>query len=210
MARPRIRRPRFPAHAGIHCRHRPHTCIRNRRNHGHLQRGSGGAAAAAVLSRSGAAVAVWDREIRAKGVSKLFDTYQDFENYQRNSRSFDRIAAATWATGPQVVSGRGPARNILAMPVSLGFFPLLGVSPALGRTFVNDDLKLGCAVVVAHRFWQEALGGDAKIVRETLRLNDQACSVVGVMPAGFAFYPEAASMWTLVLYSINKLTYITA
>jgi predicted permease len=158
---------------------------------------------------SGRLVAVWDREVRAKGVSKLFDTYQDFENYQRNCRSFDRIAAATWATGPQVVSGRGPARNILAMPVSLGFFPLLGVSPALGRTFVNDDSKLGCAVVVAHRFWQEALGGDAKIVGETLRLNDQACNVVGVMPAGFAFYPEAASMWTLVTKSADAEHIIT-
>ncbi len=154
-------------------------------------------------------VAIWDREVRTKGVSKLFDTYRDFETYQSNSRSFDQMAAATWATGPQVVSGRGPARNVLAMPVSVGFFPLLGVSPALGRTFVNDDLKLGCAVVVAHHFWQEALGGDAKIVGETLRLNDQLCSIVGVMPAGFAFYPEAASMWTLVIKSADTEHIIT-
>lgn len=154
-------------------------------------------------------VAVWDREVAAKGVSKLFDTYQDFENYRSNSRSFDGIASATWATGPQVVTGRGPARNVLAMPVSLGFFPLLGVSPALGRTFLSDDLKLGCAVVVAHRFWQEALGSDAKIVGQTLRLNDQVCSIVGVMPAGFAFYPEAASMWSLVTESADTEHLIT-
>src|SRR5215472_15193749 len=42
-------------------------------------------------------VAVWVREIHAKGTSKLFDVYSDYENWKKNSHSFEQLAAATWA-----------------------------------------------------------------------------------------------------------------
>ena len=147
---------------------------------------------------SGRLVAIWEAEIAARGVSKLFDTYQDFEIYRDESRSLEEVAAATWATGGRIVTGHGPAKNVLAVPVSPEFFALLGVPPALGRTFGREDVNRGCTLVLAHRFWQDALGADDRIVGETLRLDDLACTVVGVMPASFSFYPDAASMWSLI------------
>ncbi len=143
-------------------------------------------------------VAVWDKEIQAKGVSKLFDFYQDFELYRKNSRTLEEISAATWATGRRIMTGHGPAKEILAVPVSLEFFSLLGVHPAMGRIFLPEDVNHGCTVVLAHKFWQTQMGADANMVGQTLRLDDQACTVAGVMPVGFAFYPEAATMWSLI------------
>lgn len=143
-------------------------------------------------------VAVWDREVQAKGVSKLFDLYQDFEIYRKNSRTLEEVSAATWATGGRIITGHGPAKEILAVPVSLEFFSLLGVHPAMGRLFMPEDANRGCTLVLAHKFWQTQMGADADVVGKTLRLDDQACTVVGVMRAGFAFYPEAASMWSLI------------
>jgi len=142
-------------------------------------------------------VVVWDREIHERGTSKLFTPYQDFKEFQKAATSFVQIAGATWATSPMILTGRGTARNVLAIPSTVGFFSLLGVSPALGRTFQQSDLDRACTVVLAQRFWQSALGGQTAIVGQSLALDNQPCIVIGVMPAGFSFYPDATSMWRL-------------
>jgi predicted permease len=142
-------------------------------------------------------VVVWDREIHERGTSKLFTPYRDFTEFQHASKGFELFAGATWATSPMILTGRGPAKNVLAIPSTLGFFSLLGVSPALGRTFEESDLTRGCTVVLAHGFWQSVLGGEPNIVGQGLALDNQRCIVAGVMPAGFSFYPDATSMWRL-------------
>ncbi|MGO9259984.1 MAG: ABC transporter permease [Bryobacteraceae bacterium] len=150
-------------------------------------------------------VAIWDREIHAKGVSKLFDLYSDYENWKRDSRSFEEVAAVTWATQTErILTGRGPARSVMALPVTAEFFSLVGVAPMLGRTFAPADANRGCSVVLAESFWQSAFGGQQgakpRVVGETIRLDDQACTVLGVMPPGFAFLPPEApvTMWTIL------------
>src|SRR5580698_7636563 len=67
----------------------------------------------------GRLVVVWDHEIRAQGTSKLFDLYSDYENWKQESRSFEQVAAVTWATQTgHIFSGRGPARSVMALPVT--------------------------------------------------------------------------------------------
>ena len=90
-------------------------------------------------------VAVWDHSIREGNLSKIFDSYHDFEEWSRQSRTLEDVTAATWAAGlSRTMTGRGPAREVLALPVSESFFPLLGVSPELGRGFLREDLTRGC------------------------------------------------------------------
>ena len=150
---------------------------------------------------SGRLVAVWDREARVTGIAKLFDAYRDLRIYRQHSLTLEHAAGATWARDDSVMTGHGPAQNVLALPVTVDFFSLLGVPAALGRTFSGEDLNLGCAVVLADGFWRRKLGAQAGIAGQTLRLDDQACVVTGVMPAGFDFYPaEATAMWRLVTH----------
>ena len=68
----------------------------------------------------------------------------------------------------------------------------------MGRTFLPDDKNRSCLVVLAHPFWAGKLGGDAKIVGQSLALNGQSCTVLGAMPQRFAFYPPATEIWQLV------------
>jgi predicted permease len=143
-------------------------------------------------------VAIWDKYIKEGNLSKVFASYADFEEWKSHSRSFDQIAACTWARAGQTLTGRGAARSLLAIPASVDFFSLLGVPAARGRTFRPDDLNQGCSVVLAHRFWQDALGGEPDIIGKSLALDGKACSVIGVMPAGFAFFPEPTELWTLL------------
>ena len=146
-------------------------------------------------------VAIWSREIHAKGTSKLFDLYSDYEYWKSHARSFEGVAGITWAPQamPQgILTGRGPARSALAMPATADFFSLLGVRPMIGRVFEPADT--GCKVVLSHSFWQNVLAADKGITGQVLRLGDEPCTVVGVMPPGFAFLPPEApvAMWTLL------------
>jgi putative ABC transport system permease protein len=146
----------------------------------------------------GRLVAVWNRNIRQQGPSKLFDAYADFEEYSRHAASFASVAAATWAVDAQALSGRGPTREVLAIPVSASFFSTLGVPALLGRSFVAGDESGGCAVVLSHTAWQNTLQGDKDIVGAAISLDHRSCTVVGVMGPEFAFYPQAAQLWTLL------------
>ena len=137
-------------------------------------------------------VAIWDKDVRASGTSKNFDSYADFRDVAQHAKAFDAVAVATWAVDSRVLSGHGPPRTVLAVPVSDNFFSLLGVSAALGRTFTAADLTGGCSVVLSHRLWSGPLGADPALVGRSISLDDQACTVLGVMPPGiFAFYPGA-------------------
>src|SRR5262249_9949832 len=150
-------------------------------------------------------VAIWDGHLKDQGLAKVFASYDDFDNWRRHSQSLERVAAATWATGEQILTGSGDARVTLAIPASVDFFSVLGVNPAMGRAFETGDLAQGCTVVLAHRFWQNALASPRDIVGRSLTLDDRACTVVGVMPVRFAFYPDAADMWRLITPSLEEL-----
>lgn len=144
-------------------------------------------------------VAVWDRALHEKGMEKVFVPYTDYEVWRKNARSFENIAVATWAFSPtRILTGRGPAKQLLAIPVSATFFDVLGVQAALGRTFIADDERHGCAVVLSHGLWSTTLGADAGIVGKSLTLDQRDCAVIGVMSASFSFYPNAAQMWILL------------
>jgi predicted permease len=143
-------------------------------------------------------VVIWEKFVRDPNAPPVFDTYRDFENWKSGSHSFERLAPATWTTGGGILTGAGPARDVLAMPVGIDFFPMLGVAPEVGRTFQPDDLHAGCTVVLRHSFWMQTFGGQKNVVGRHIELNDKACALVGVMPPGFAFYPDAAAMWILI------------
>ncbi|HXU50094.1 MAG TPA: permease prefix domain 1-containing protein, partial [Candidatus Binatia bacterium] len=108
----------------------------------------------------GRLVVIWKQPVRDRAAIPVFDTYAEFQDWSAASRSFEQAAAATWASSGAILTGVGRAREVLAMPVSLTFFKLLGVPPQMGRTFQPGDLNAGCAVVLRHRFWQTDLAGD--------------------------------------------------
>jgi predicted permease len=142
-------------------------------------------------------VSVWLRNVHETGTSKMFDSWRDYRAFSQ-ARNFELTAAATWATPGRLLRGYGSAREIMAMPVSETFFALLGVEAALGRTFAPEDMKRGCSVVIGDRLWRGPLGGTREIVGKSIVLDDRACTVLGVMPASFAFYPTAAQAWMLL------------
>jgi putative ABC transport system permease protein len=148
----------------------------------------------------GQLVSVLDREIRAGGRATFFDLYADYENWNKNSHLFQGFAAMSWAGRlGRIMTGHGPARSVAALPVSVDFFSVLGVSAVMGRTFQSADLAGGCSVVLSHKFWQATFGGQRNAIGQSLQLDNQACVVLGVMPPEFASFPNPDSLlWVLL------------
>jgi hypothetical protein len=137
---------------------------------------------------------VLDQSTREARLRKLYSSFADLREYRQHSTLLDGVAGATWAAPMPVLTGRGPARQVTAIPASDVFFQVLGVAPQLGRAFTPADAAGGCSVVLANAFWQEIFGGDPRAVGQSITLDDRPCTVVGVMGAGFAFYPRAAQL----------------
>jgi putative ABC transport system permease protein len=131
-------------------------------------------------------------------VGASFDTYREFQEWKRYSHSFEKLAVAAWGQGGAVLSWHGEKREVGWVPVSVEFFSMLGVQAAQGRTFDGQDLSNSCTVVLSHQFWQERLAGTPYIVGDNLVLNDTPCTVAGIMPKPFSFYPKQTQLWTLI------------
>lgn len=143
-------------------------------------------------------VVVWQR-MPTDTIGMAFDSYREFEEWNRNSRSFEKLSAATWARGAgATLTLHGQKQEILTIPVSVDFFSMLGIPAMLGRTFEKEDLSNPCTVVLSHHFWQERLGGTSDWAGKPLTLSDGSCTIAGVMPKDFSFYPKQTELWTLI------------
>jgi predicted permease len=101
--------------------------------------------------------------------------------------------AALMVFNPQVlVTGGEEAERVTSSLVTANFFSVLGVSPALGRSFLAEEEVQGGprAVVLSDAYWRGRLGGDPDILSQTLILDGEPTEVVGILPAGFQFRRE--------------------
>lgn len=105
------------------------------------------------------------------------------------------------------LTGDGEPEKVEANGVTANFFPLLGVSPTLGRFFTNEEDKPGAnkVVMINHNLWQQRYGGDRNIIGRELLLNGEKYSVVGVMPRGFQFLDSKIGVWVPIQFTPEQL-----
>jgi len=139
-----------------------------------------------------------DKTSGAGGIEIHSISYPDFVDCRAQNSVFERVAVYTNQSVKTLTDGRD-ATHVQGEAVSADLFPLLGVQPILGRTFLPKEDEPGNRVVIlSHALWQRQFGGDVKIIGQSLTLDGQKFQVVGVMPARFS-YPIgtfAPEMWT--------------
>jgi putative ABC transport system permease protein len=116
--------------------------------------------------------------------SRLSPEY--FHDWRAESQTFDDIAA--WYDERATVTGRGDPVHVLVDRVTSNFFHMLAAAPVAGRMFTTEE-TLGVAppeVILSHGFWQRRYGGDASAIGQTLVLDGEPVTIVGVMPRDFA------------------------
>src|SRR3954470_198352 len=136
------------------------------------------------------------------------DTYGSFSYAAYTSMrdgARDAIDLACWAD-------LGETRPVVMRDVGFGtvhfvsgnYFDVLGVRPAIGRTFTaDDDVPATAAAMISYPFWQRAFGGDPQVTRRSIDLNGRSFAIVGVTPPGF--FGVDASTAPDVLVPVNAI-----
>jgi putative ABC transport system permease protein len=120
-------------------------------------------------------------------------------DWRQQSTVFSGIAA--YRRRNVNIAGHGEPRYVKAGRASREFFEVLGVTPALGRSFsLDEDRKVAHVTVLSHGFWQSALGSDPAILGKTLDFDGEPYLVIGVLPERFRFQMETDAWIPLGLY----------
>ncbi len=124
-------------------------------------------------------------------------SYPDLLDWQRNSRSFEQIAAFTGQGFD--LSSPGTPEHLDGMAVSSNFFTTLGVKLALDREFSPVEDKAGGppAAVISHHLWEDRFRGSPSAIGTAITLSGLGYTVVGVLPPGFRFY-QGADVYTAI------------
>ena len=140
-------------------------------------------------------MSVWQNN-RVRGWHQDVVTPLDFIEWRDENRSFAYMAAYFGSgfnvrTGTDVDRARGAE-------VSVDFFRVLGVSPAMGRDFgpADQGASAGRLVVLGHSLWKRRFGGDPRVIGSSVTLNSESFTIVGIAPPGLQF-PEKAELWAL-------------
>jgi putative ABC transport system permease protein len=111
----------------------------------------------------------------------------DFMDFEREAGAFSRVGPHGWVGFFTVAGREREAERVGGVNVTEGFFPTLGVQPALGRLFTADEDAPGGprTVLLSHGFWQLRYGGDPGVLGRTILLDGRPTTVVGVLPQDF-------------------------
>jgi predicted permease len=113
-------------------------------------------------------------------------SYPMFRDFQDHNEVFSGMFGRRPASAS--LSFGGQAERVRVELVSGNYFSILGVSPAVGRTFTPDDDRVANGnplVVLNYAFWQQRFAGDPNIAGKTLTLNNHTMTIIGVAQAGF-------------------------
>ena len=118
-------------------------------------------------------------------------SYQNYLDWRDQSHSFESMEAIYGAN--MTLTGRGEPERLVARRVTAGFFPVLGISPKIGRSFRTEEDSAGGTpvAILSYGLWQRRFGGSPNILGQSVNLDAQPYTVIGVMPAGFKFFQDA-------------------
>ncbi len=113
-------------------------------------------------------------------------TYPSFEQLRGQTNGFSGLAAAMWVGASRLAEVDGADLAVAAQEVSGEYFDVLGVTPALGRTFTPSQLFAdGPVAVVSDAFWRRQFGARDDVIGARIRYANVDFTVIGVAPAGF-------------------------
>ena len=110
----------------------------------------------------------------------------DVPVFRKQNQAFESIAAFRFNQAD--FSGHGEPQRVLADRVEANLFSVLGVHPILGREFTPEEDRPGShLVILSYGMWQSHFGGQADAIGQTVELDREPYTVIGVMPASFVF-----------------------
>lgn len=142
------------------------------------------------------------RELRPPGQVDFSVSAGNYAEWQKQASVFESLAAAYSAA--YNLSGAGEPARVDAQRVTANYFGTLQVQPFLGRDFRPEDDEPGHenVVILSHGYWLRQFAGRADVLNQSIRLNGQPFTVIGVMPADFRqFQNYQVQIWTPAAFS---------
>ena len=129
-------------------------------------------------------VSLWE-SVPAQGRSRAAPA--NFHDWKKQNTLFEDLSA--YGASSMTLTGDGEPEQVLGARVGSGYFAVVGVEPALGRSFSAEEYEVGKGqvVILGHNFWKRRFAGDQNILNRTITLDGNPYTVVGVMPPGL--YP---------------------
>jgi putative ABC transport system permease protein len=139
-------------------------------------------------------VLVWEQRPGESNFSNSVSP-ADFLDWSEMNQSF--TATAGYARGTGDLTGGADPVQVPVASVTARFFDVLGIRPALGRTFQTGDDTAGQqrVAIVSHGLWQRRFGGDPRLVGRDIVLNGEPVQVVGILKSDFEFPGEPTDIW---------------
>ena len=137
-------------------------------------------------------VRVW--ETSPQGATRNVVSAGNVLDWQQRARSF-AVLGAHRSSYPVTLTEEGDAARVVITSLQPEVMRALDVAPALGRTIMEDDAVAGDVTVISHALWRSRYGADPGVIGRRVVLNEVTHTIVGVMPATFAFPNDEAEFW---------------
>jgi putative ABC transport system permease protein len=144
-----------------------------------------------ALSEPERLVTVWGHHAE---IGRETASLPDFDDWRRQSLSFEGLAAMHGRS--LNLTGSGEPERLRGLGVTSNLLSVLGVHPALGRSFLPEEDRPGAEPValISDGLWRRRFGADPGVVGRSVMVNGAATTVLGVLPAELPF-PRASEMW---------------
>ena len=111
----------------------------------------------------------------------------NFLDWRDQAKSFERIAA--WGGRSYNYTGGETPERLRGLVGTEGFLEMLGGTPILGRGFRPEEFEPGkdLVVILNHGFWRSVFGGSPGVLQQSIMLNGQSHTIVGVMHPHWRF-----------------------
>ncbi len=145
-------------------------------------------------------VTVWETDIRHPEEQEIVSA-PNFLDWQSQNNVFELMAA--YEQQSYNLAGQSEPEQVPGMRVSGSLFPLLGIQPYLGRTFLPEEDQLGKnhVVVLSNGLWRRRYGADPSLLGKPITINGESYTVVGVMPPQFQFTDSRFALWLPIAFN---------
>ena len=149
---------------------------------------------------------------RTLNIERLTAKAAEYDDYARQTQVFDAVAA--YSNASFNMSGGTEPERIRGAYVSANLFPMLEAQAAAGRVFTTAEQQ-DRVVVLSDGFWQRRFAGDRNVINQTITLDNQNYTVIGIMPATFQFPHssfttfrggEPSDVWLPLNYTGDQIT----
>ena len=138
-------------------------------------------------------VFLWS-ESNTQNIKEKPTAYGNISEWREQNNSFEDLAF--FDPTSVTLTGTDEPEQVMSVHASASLFSLLGVAPALGRTFTDDEEQQKVRIaVLSHSLWQRRFGASPGVLGQTLEIDGVTSEVIGVMPEHFQFPENNSDIW---------------